>query len=59
MDKKIKAALEIYDAANELLRNLYDADQHVVEGTNMIHPDISRLEKALAALNKTFELGKE
>ena len=54
-----KALLSIYESANLLLSNIYDAGEHENPETGEIYPDINELEKALALLNKTFKLGKE
>jgi hypothetical protein len=56
--KNTKLLNEMYDAVNYLLQNLYDSDQHMDE-SGKVWADISRVEKALAKLNKGFKLGKE
>ena len=57
MDKtKLNAVNEVYDAAEELLQNIYDAGEYENEETGEIHSDIQALEKALAALHLAFEL---
>ena len=54
---RLSSINKLYDAANYLLQNLYDADQHIND-IKEVYPDVNALEKALAKVNKTFKLKK-
>jgi hypothetical protein len=56
---ELKTLENVRDSLNELLQNLYDADEHLHPETGEPLPDISEAEKSLSRLNRLIEANNE
>lgn len=48
---ELKTLKNVYDSIDELLKNIYDAEEHVNPETGELLSDVSNAEKALVKLN--------